>query len=111
MNDLMARLTSRKFILAIVSGVFGAAAAAGIVPADSVARDIAIAGPLAFIGIEGVADMIERHQLSKPVEADLKDVLTSVVAAAVASAVAQAPNAVASSPAEPAQRDPSVSSQ
>lgn len=70
MNDLAARFTSRKFLLAFASGVFGVLAAAGVVPADAIVRDTAIAAPLLFIVVEGAADLLERHTLSAATLAD-----------------------------------------
>ena len=72
MNDFASRLTSRKFILATLVGAFGVLAAAGVIPADAVARDLAIASPLAFIAVEGAADIIERHGLSAQTVADIE---------------------------------------
>ena len=58
MDDLLNRLSSRKFIAAVVAGVIAVLADVGVIDPTTEATAIAHATPLVYIVVEGALDFI-----------------------------------------------------
>ena len=63
MDDLLNRLTSRKFIVAAVAAVVSVLAAAGVIDPTQEQTIIAQATPVVYIVVEGILDFVNRNTL------------------------------------------------
>ena len=59
MDDLLDRLTSRKFLAAVVGGVIAVLAAVGVIDPSNEQVIIAQVTPLAYIVVEGLLDYLK----------------------------------------------------
>lgn len=60
MDNLLDRLTSRKFLAAVVGAVVAVLAAAGVIDPTQEQTIIAQATPLVYIVVEGILDFVNR---------------------------------------------------